>query len=94
MRAGSTVVPADITENLIEWGKMKPNMDGVANAISGINLMSNVINKPEVNFAIENLLRCDNVSQDTLPEVKKFITEQLETFTRKLNYNLKRVGST
>lgn len=93
MRAGSTVVPADITENLIEWGKMKPNMDGVANAISGINLMSNVINKPEVNFAIENLLRCDNVSQDTLPEVKKFITEELEKFTRNLNYSLRRVGA-
>ena len=93
MRAGSTVVPADITKNLIEWGKLTPNMDSMANAVQGVNLMTNVVNKPEISLEIENLLRCDNVSQDSLPEVKKFVAEELDKFARNLNYNLKRVGS-
>jgi len=94
MRAGSTVVPADITENLIEWGKLNPNMDSTSTAVHGVNLMSNVINKPETNLTFDSLLHIDNCSKEVIPEVKKIITEQLENFTRKLNYNLKRVGST
>jgi hypothetical protein len=39
-------------------------------------------------------LHIDNCTKEVLPEVKKIITEQLESFTKKLNYNLKRVGST
>ena len=39
---------------------------------------------------VENLLRCDNVSEDTLPELKKFVTQELDNFARKLNYSLKR----
>lgn len=92
MRKGTSVVPADITENLMEWGKLKPNMDNMSNAIHGVNLVTNAINKPELNLEIENLLRCDNVSQDSLPELKKFMTEELDKFARQLNYNIKRVG--
>ena len=32
----------------------------------------------------------DNVSEDTLPELKKFVTQELDNFARKLNYSLKR----
>ena len=73
----------------MEWGKLNPNTD-TSGAVQGVNLMSNVVNKPEVNLSVENLLRCDNVSQDTLPELKKFVSEELDKFTRKLNYNLKK----
>lgn len=92
MRAGSTVVPADLTKNLMEWGKLNPNVD-MSGAVQGVNLMSNVINKPELNLKIDNLLRCDNVSHDTLPELKKFVAEELDKFTRNLNYSLRRVGA-
>ena len=52
--------------------------------------MSNYISKPELNIDVENLLRCDNVSENTLPELKKFVTQELDNFARKLNYSLKR----
>lgn len=93
MRKGTSVVPADITKNLVEWGKLNPNMMGVGSATQGINLMSNYINKPELNLSIENFLRCDNVSQDSMPELKKFVNEQMNTLMRKLNYSLKKSGA-
>lgn len=92
MRAGSTVIPADITENLMKWGQFTPNMD-MYDTVQGINLMSNVVNKPELNLEFDSLLHIDNCTNEVIPEVKKIITEQLENFTKKLNYNLKRVGS-
>jgi peptidoglycan hydrolase-like protein with peptidoglycan-binding domain len=93
MRKGTSVVPADITKNLMEWGQLNPNMD-MSSAVQGVNVMTNVVNKPETNLHFENLLHIDNCTKEVLPEVKKIITEQLESFTKKLNYNLKRVGST
>ena len=93
LKKGSAVMPADISANLVEWGKLNPNMMNMSNLGDGINLMSNYVNKPEVKFDIENLLRCDNVSQDTLPELKKFVSEQLDKFARQLNYGLRRVGA-
>lgn len=90
LKKGSSVMPADISENLVEWGKLNPNMMNMSSATQGINLMSNYINKPELKIDVENLLRCDNVSENTLPELKKFVTQELDNFARKLNYSLKK----
>ena len=92
MRKGTSVIPADITENLMKWGQFTPNMN-MSSAVQGMNLMSNVVNKPELNLEFDSLLHIDNCTNEVIPEVKKIITEQLENFTKKLNYNLKRVGS-
>ena len=94
MRKGTSVIPADITENLVKWGQMNPDMSQMANAAHGVNVMTNVVNKPTVDIAFDSLLHVDNCSQDAIPQVKKMINEQLENFARKLNYNLKKVGAT
>lgn len=88
MRAGSTVVPAEITKNLVEWGQLNPNTD-MASAVQGVNLMTNYVNKPEVKLEFENLVHIDNCSQDSIKDVEKIVTEQLDKFTRKLNTNLR-----
>lgn len=94
MRAGSTVIPADLTKELMTIGEI--GLDGLANMPkfdSGINLMSNVINKPELNLSFEALVKADKITEDTLPEVKKFVTQELNNFAKKLNYSLKKVGA-
>lgn len=92
MRKGTAVMPADISANLVEWGKLNPNMMDMSSMTSGINLMSNVINKPELNLSFDSLLHIDNCSNEVIPEVKKIVNEQLDKFARQLNYSLKRVG--
>ena len=94
LKKGSAVMPADISANLVEWGKINPNMMNMPNTTQGINIVSNAVNKPEVKFDIESFLHIDNVSQDTLPELKKFVSEQLEKFTKQMNYGLRRIGAT
>lgn len=89
LKKGSAVMPADISANLVEWGKLNPDMMNMNNNIHGVNLMTNYVNKPEVNLEFESLLHIDNCSQDSVEDVKKIVTEQLDKFTRKLNTNLR-----
>lgn len=94
LKKGSAVMPADISANLVEWGKLNPNMlnmPGVGNG--GVSVISNAINKPELNFNVEKFLSIDKVDEGCLPEVKKFVQQELDNFVRKLNYSLKGIGA-
>lgn len=90
MRKGTSVVPAEITENLVEWGKMNPNMMSAGVSGANLNMISNAVNKPEFNIEVENFLRCDNVSKDSMPELKRFVNEQMNNLMKQMNYSLKR----
>ena len=92
MRAGSTVVPADITANLVEWGKLTPDMLNV-NGTPNINMISNAVNKPELNITFDSLVKAENITEETLPSVKKLVTQELNRFTKELNYALKGKGA-
>ena len=90
MRKGTSVVPADITENLVKWGQMNPDMASMSNAVHGVNLMSNVVNKPELNLTFDALVKADNITEETLPAVKKLVTQELDRFAKELNYSIKK----
>jgi hypothetical protein len=90
LKKGSAVMPADISANLVEWGKMNPNMLDMSGAVQGVNLMSNYVNKPELNLDFENLIRIDTCTEETLPAVKKLVQQEIDSFARKLNYSLKK----
>jgi hypothetical protein len=92
MRAGSTVVPADITANLVGWGKLNPDMLNV-NGTPNINMISNAVNKPELNITFDALVKAENITEEALPAVKKLVTQELNRFTKELNYALKGKGA-
>lgn len=92
LKKGSAVMPADISANLVEWGKLNPKMM-TAGVGANINMISNAINKPKFKLDIENFLRCDNVSQDTLPDLKRFVNEKMNSLMKQLNYSLKKSGA-
>lgn len=89
MRKGTGVVPADLTANLMEWGQFTPDSMNLGGGVN-INIINNAVVKPEFNLDIENFLRCDNVSQDALPELKKFVKEQMDSLVKQMNYSVKR----
>ena len=89
MRAGSTVIPADITANLVEWGKLNPDMMKVGGG-ANVNMISNAVIKPELNFEFDSLVHVDNCSQETLKDLEKMIDNKINQFNKQLNYSLKR----
>ena len=93
LKKGSAVLPSDIANNLVEWGKINPDMSSLLDGVQGMNVMTSVMNKPELNLEFGSLLHIDNCSNEVIPEVKKMVTEALENFSRQLNYSLRRVGA-
>lgn len=90
LKKGSSVIPADISANLVEWGKLNPNMMDMSGVVQGVNLMSNYVNKPEIKLDIENLLRVERVDKDTLPDLERLMDKKLDNFARQLNYSIKK----
>ena len=94
MRVGSTVTPAALTKEIMDIANV--GLDGLMNANkigANVNIISNAINKPELNFNVEKFLSIDKVDEGCLPEVKKFVQQELDSFVRKLNYSLKGIGA-
>ena len=92
LKKGSAVMPADISANLVEWGKINPSMFNTGLS-PNVNMITNAINKPELNISFESLIKAENITEETLPAVKKLVTQELNRFTKELNYALKGKGA-
>lgn len=89
LKKGSAVLPADISANLVEWGKINPDMIKIGGG-ANINMISNAVNKPEIKLDIAEFLHVDNVAQDTLPALEKFVDQKMNDLIRQLNYSIKK----
>lgn len=89
---GSGVVPSDMTTNLMEWGQFTPDSLNLGSGVN-VNMINNAVNKPEFNFAFDALVKAENITEETLPAVKKLVTQELNRFTKELNYALKGKGA-
>lgn len=92
MRKGTGVVPADLTANLMKWGQFTPDSLSLGGGVN-VNMINNAVNKPEFNFAFDALVKAENITEETLPAVKKLVTQELNRFTKELNYALKGKGA-
>ena len=90
MRKGTSVVPADLTRELVDIANIGVEGLTMPKFDSGVSMVTNAINKPEIKLDIQNFLRCDNVSQDSMPELKKFVNEQMNNLVKQLNYGIKK----
>lgn len=93
MRAGSTVVPHDLTKELISLGEV--GLDGLRNMSqvnSGINLMSNYVQRPEFNLTFDALVKAEHIDENTLPEVKKFVQQEINSLVKQMNYAIRGKG--
>ena len=88
LKKGSAVMPADISANLVEWGKLNPDMMNVG-GVPNLNMISNAINKPEFNLSFDALVKADRIDEGTLPEIKKYVTQEINSLVKQMNYAIK-----
>lgn len=89
MRKGTSVVPADLTKKLIEIAQSQTGEIG--NNLIKVSIPNVAVNN-NIELSFDTLLRVENATQEAIPELKKLVQEQLDIFSRKLNYGIKRVG--
>lgn len=87
---GSSVIPSDLTKELMKLAHL--GVDGLTmpKFDSGINLMSNYISKPELNIAFDSLVHVDNCDEGTLKDLEKMVDNKINQFSRQMNYAIKR----
>ena len=88
MRKGTGVVPADLTQKLLELAQI-PTSDLMSKNMTTIvpNITKNDF-KNEFNF--ESLVHVDKVDSDTLPKLEKMVDKKIDDFSKSLNYSLKK----
>ena len=85
-------MPADISANLVEWGKLNPNMLNLNTQPSGVNIVSNAINKPELNVSFDSLVHVDHCDEGTLKGLEKMVDNKINEFSKQMNYAIKKIG--
>lgn len=90
MRAGSTVVPADLTKELMNIAEI--GVDGLTmpKVNSGVGVMSNYVSKPEFNMSFDSLVHVDHCDQNTLKDLEKMVDTKINQFSKQMNYAIKR----
>lgn len=89
LEKGTSVIPADLTANLMAWGELNPqsmldqnrpvvNMPGITN------------NNIEVNMEFGSIVHIDTVTNDTLPNLTKTIEKEMDKYMKGLNSQIRK----
>ena len=90
LEKGSGVVPADLTANLMGWGKLDPSIMLDQNR-PAVGVHPEIHNTHiQIDNSVAELIHIDHCDQNTLPDVKKIVDEALEKHTQKLNNSLRK----
>ena len=92
MRKGTGVVPADLTANLMEWGQFTPDSMSLGGGVN-VSMINNAVNKPEFNFTFDALVKAEHIDENTLPEVKRFVQQEINSLVKQMNYAIKGKGA-
>jgi len=89
LKKGSSVMPSDISTNLIEWGKLNPEMMNLNGGVN-FNMINNATTKPEFNLTFDSLVHVDKCSQDTLKDLEKMVDVRINNLMKQVNYAINR----
>ena len=92
MAVGSTVIPKDLTKDIINLPDIVDGLINMPKFDSGVNIITNAVNKPEINLSFEALVKAERIDEGTLPEVKRFVQQEINTLVKQMNYAIKGKG--
>jgi hypothetical protein len=89
MEKGSGVVPADLTSNLMEWGKLDPTSMIEQNRPS---ITAPVVQNKEINVDLTygDILHIEEFHGDDPDEIAKIVAKQFEKHTKQLNNSIRK----
>lgn len=86
---GSSVIPADITDNLMKLGSLDPKdiLDRNKPKIGAPYIINNSI---ELNMSFGNMINIEHADRDSIPDIKDAVKAQLDSYMKGVNNSLKR----
>lgn len=86
---GTSVVPADITSNLMKLGSLDPK-DILERNRPSIGAPHVIDNSIELKMEFGSLVHVDTVSNDTLPYLQKMVRNEFDNCMKHVNQGLKK----
>lgn len=86
---GTSVIPADITKNLMQLGQLDPQdiLDRSRPAISAPHITNNNI---ELSLNVGEVVHIDTVTNETIPNLTKAIEKQMDKYMKQVNSNIRK----
>ena len=86
---GSSVIPSDITENLMKLGQLDPRQVLERN-MPKIGVPYIVNNNIELNMSFGNMINIEHADKDSIPEIRDVVKAQLDSYMKGVNQSLKK----
>lgn len=86
---GSSVIPSDITENLMKLGQLDPRQVLERN-MPKIGAPYIVNNNIELNMSFGNMINIEHADKDSIPEIRDVVKAQLDSYMKGVNQSLKK----
>lgn len=86
---GSSVIPSNITENLMKIGQLDPT-EVLKRSTPSIGAPHITNNNIEVNMQIAEVVHIDEVTNETIPNLTKAVEKQMDKYMKELNGQIRK----
>ena len=86
---GSSVIPHDISENLMELGKVDPKTWLENNRKTSVPV-SFVTNNNTLDLSFGSLINIEHADRDSIPEIQDAVKKQIDAYIKQINSGLKK----
>lgn len=87
VRKGTSIIPADLSERLMEWGQLDPSsvLEQSRPTVSAPHIINNNI---ELNMQIGEVVHIDRADNSSIPNITKAVQDQMDNYMKNINKKL------
>lgn len=87
VKKGTGIIPADLTERLMEWGQLDPSsvLEQSKPTVSAPHIINNNI---ELNMQIGEVVHIDRADNGSIPNITKAVQDQMDNYMKNINKKL------
>ena len=87
VRKGTSIIPADISERLMEWGQLDPSsvLEQSRPTVSAPHIINNNI---ELNMSVGEVVHIDRADNSSIPNITKAVQDQMDNYMKNINKKL------
>lgn len=87
VKKGTGIIPADLTERLMEWGQLDPSsvLEQSRPTVSAPHVINNNI---ELNMQVGEIVHIDRADNSSIPNITKAVQDQMDNYMKNINKKL------
>lgn len=87
VKKGTGIIPADLTERLMEWGKLDPSsvLEQSRPVVSAPHVINNNL---ELNLQVGEVVHIDRADNSSIPNITKAVQDQMDNYMKNINKKL------